>query len=134
VLVIATIAAMFVTQRVRRHGLVLDKIKVTETFTPDGDNDADKAVIRFRLTRAETVDITVLDSDDDEVATVAEDEPHSDHKLLRFYWNGFEDDGAAAPPGTYSLRIFLEGRDRTITPSETITLVPTSSEDDEVPG
>jgi hypothetical protein len=127
VLVIATIAAMFVTQRVRRHGLVLDKIKVTETFTPD-DEEGDRAVIRFRLTRAETVDITVLDSNDDEIATVVEDEPHSDHKLLRFYWNGFEDDGEPAPPGTYSLRIFLEGRHRTITPSETITLVPPEDE------
>ena len=125
VLIVVTIAAMFVTQRVRRHGLVLDKIKVTETFTPNGDGEADKAVIRFRLTRAETVDIDVLDSDDRPVGTITDHEPHSDHKLLRFYWTGIGDNGELAPPGTYSLRIFLEGRNRTITPSETISLVST---------
>lgn len=130
VLVAATVAAMIVTQRVRRHGLVLDKVKVTEAFTPDGDRDADKAVIRFRLTREETIDISILDDDDRAVRTLIDDEPHSDHKLLRFYWNGLDDDGALAPQGTYSLRILLHRRGRTITPSETILLVEPPSDED----
>ena len=121
-LVLATLAAFVVAQRVKRSGLVLDRVRVTHRFTPNGDRSADRARFRFRLTRPDNVDVGIIDRDDDVVRTIAEDRSLRDYHYYVFHWNGRTDSGAPAPRGEYRIRVVLRRQGRTIVPAKTILL------------
>jgi len=121
-LVLGTVATMIATQRVRRFGLVIDRIRVSREFTPNGDGESDRAKVRFRLTRPERVDLFILD-DGREVRQILHGRPLEDQVLHYFGWDGLDEEGSPVAPGTYSLRFRLRERGRTITPDKTTTLV-----------
>lgn len=123
----ACVAGLLINQRIRRNGLVVDRIRVDASFTPNGDGHDDTAGISFRIKGPDRVDLDLIDASGREVRHLAVHQPFGDHKVTRFVWDGRTDGGAPAPPGVYTLRIKELGRDRTITPGEEIFLVPTSA-------
>ncbi|MEA2458432.1 MAG: hypothetical protein QOC95_1404 [Thermoleophilaceae bacterium] len=109
-LVLATVAAFFAAQRVKRSDPVVKGIKVPVYLSPNGDGRKDRAKFEFRLPKGDRVTVSVTDAGGDEVRRLA------DKRLGRgrhvFFWNGRNGSGAIAPDGPYYLRVILrdEGR------------------------
>ena len=124
--VVACVAGLLINQRIRRDGLVVDRIRVDPSFTPNGDGHDDTAGISFRIMGPDRVDVDLLDEDGGVARHLLIAQPMADHKVGRFVWDGLTDSGAPAPGGVYKLRIIELDRDRTITPpGEGILLVRT---------
>ncbi len=126
VLVAATIAAFFVTQHLkvttpliqgapRPVPGVIDPLHGVPCI---GAVNSGSTTISFYLQhRADTVDVYVVNDDDQIVRTVA-DGRHM-RKDVRtpdgvFTWDGREDDGRVAPDGTYHFRVALLHQGRTV--------------------
>ena len=121
-LVVATLAAFVVAQRVKRTGLVLDRVKVTHGFTPNGNGITDRARFRFRLTRPDDADIQIINRDDEPVRTIAVALPLRSYHYYVFHWDGRADGGAQAPRGKYRFRVVLRNQGRTVVPEKTMFL------------
>ncbi|WP_456338005.1 FlgD immunoglobulin-like domain containing protein [Fervidibacter sacchari] len=80
-------------------------------FSPNGDGIDDVLNIHFRLSGDAVLTITVVDSQNNIVKTLANEQPFAqgEHDLT---WDGKKDDGEMAPTGTYGVRIAIirEGR------------------------
>jgi len=118
-LVVATIAAFFITQHLKATTPVIDGVTRPAPFSDDGDGCQIRTSINFYLLhRSDSVSVFVVDSDGDVVQTVASGVHMSkpDPKVSRrtFYWYGHESDGALAPDGTYHFRIALADQGRIV--------------------
>jgi flagellar hook assembly protein FlgD len=120
---VASIGALVHNQRLRRDGLVLDRIHATSFFTPNGDQNGDIAQVTFRIKGPDRVRVDVIDSSGRLVRRLAVARRMPDGRPRRFLWNGNDDVARPAPAGTYTLRIVILGRDRTVTPAQHIVLV-----------
>lgn len=109
-LVVATVGAFFVTQRLKRSEPVVRKIGMPKYISPNGDHQKDRARIRFRLPKSDRVTVSMTDAGGDEIRRLADRRlrrgPH------RFVWNGRDGSGAIPPDGFYYLRVVLAGQGR----------------------
>jgi hypothetical protein len=115
-LVLATIAAFAWAQRLKRDPLVLDRVKLSRTFTPKGDCRSDRARIHFRVTRSDRADVQVIRPGGRLIVTLARDRYLKRYHFFNFRWNGRSRYAAVAPPGRYKLRVKLLGQDRVLVP------------------
>ncbi len=121
-LIVACVAALVVTQRTRRSGLVVDRIELTSVFSPNGDGALDQAEIGFRVKRDELLKLDVT-RDGRRIRRLADDEPVDDGEQLSYSWDGLADSGQLAPVGRYRIRIRLERDGRLIRPGEKMVLL-----------
>ncbi len=121
-LIVASLGALIINQRTRASGLLIDAIHVNGDIAPDGDGVDDSALIRFRVDEADRVDVTLLDPAGEAVRKLTEATEVGDGQVVRLTWDGINDQGALVGRGTYTLRIRLHARGRTITPGETIAV------------
>src|SRR4051794_4336164 len=110
-LVVATVAAFFVTQRLKRSSPVVRHVMLPLYISPNGDGRKDTAMIRFRLPKADDrVTVSMVDANGDEVRRLA------DRRLAKgrhhFVWNGRDSSAAILPDGLYYLRVVLGGQGR----------------------
>jgi hypothetical protein len=110
VLVIATVAAFFVTQRLKRSTPVVRAVKTQLFVSPNGDGRKDRAKIRFFLPKADRVTVSITDSHGDEVRRLAD--RRLERGTHRFNWNGRDSSASILPDGTYYLRVILTGEGR----------------------
>ncbi|MDW8029679.1 MAG: CARDB domain-containing protein, partial [Armatimonadota bacterium] len=84
-------------------------------FSPNGDGIDDVLNIRFRLSGEAVLTITVVDSQNRVVKTLANEQQFSqgEHNLT---WDGIKDDGQRAETGSYGVRIAIvrEGRQQQV--------------------
>jgi hypothetical protein len=114
-LVVATIAAFFITQHLKSSTPVIAGMTHPPPFSNDGDGCLRRTYINFYVKhRSDSVSVFVVDSEGDVVQTVASgvemhNEPTAPGQKIRrtFYWYGHEYDGQLAPNGTYYFRIAL---------------------------
>jgi flagellar hook assembly protein FlgD len=121
VLVVATVAAFFVTQRLKRSTPVVTRISMPVYVSPNGDGRKDTARIKFFLPKADHVTVSMTDANGDEVRRLAD--RHLSRGRHRFRWNGRDSSGAIAPDGTYFLRVILNGEGRGTSTRRGIQLV-----------
>jgi hypothetical protein len=111
VLVLATVGAFFVIQRLKRGTPVATKIHLQRYVSPNGDGRLDRALVQFKLPKADdSVTVSITDANGDEVRRLA------DRRLRkgrhRFHWNGRDSSAAIVPDGFYYLRVVLNGEGR----------------------
>src|SRR3954465_8074010 len=111
VLVCATVGAFFVIQRLKRATPVATKIHLQRYVSPNGDGRLDRAVVQFKLPKAnDSVTVSITDANGDEVRRLA------DRRLRkgrhRFHWNGRDGSASVVPDGFYYLRVVLNGEGR----------------------
>ena len=114
-LVMATIAAFFVTTRLKRSAPVISQLTFTRHFSPNGDGHRDVALLGFRLRRSDDVTLSIVTRDGDEVRALASDRPLKKGRRYRFRWDGRTDSGAVARDGEYHVRVNLRRQGRTVT-------------------
>ncbi len=121
-LVVATFAAFFVVQRVKREPSDLREVRATRLFSPNDDGVKDRARASFALDRPDTVSVRVIDEDLEPVRTLVRNRPLAAGERLRVRWNGRTDDGRVAPDGVYRYRVNLQDQGRAVLLPRIVTL------------
>jgi hypothetical protein len=109
-LVLATVAAFFVTQRLKRSDPVVRNISLPVFVSPNGDHRKDRAKIAFKLPKADHVTVSIVNAGGDEVRRLAD--RHLRRGKHYFVWNGRDGSGVVPPDGFYYLRVVLGGQNR----------------------
>lgn len=124
-LVLATVAAFALAQRVKRDPLVLDRVNFTALRTNATSPKGCRAIrvrIRFRVTQSDDATVQIVKPGGALVATLAREEFLKRYHFFTFYWNGRNRGGQLALPGRYKLQVDLSGQDRSLIPPGTIKL------------
>lgn len=121
-LVLATFAAFFVTQRLKRSTPVVERVCCARVFSPNGDGVKDAAALRFDLPRGDDVTVSVVDGRGDEVRRLADDRRLPVGGPHRFSWDGRTGAGRVAPDGAYRLRVTLRRQGRSVVSPREVTL------------
>jgi hypothetical protein len=109
----ATAVAFAVTERLKLEPAPITKTTVTRTFSPVCRCKTSQAVIKFRLRRADSVTLSILDAGHRRIRVLASSE-HLGTGKHRFVWDGRTAGGGVAPDGTYRVRVELASKGRTI--------------------
>lgn len=112
-LLVATAAAFAITERLKlTKSALMPGTKVSKAFSPTCGCARGHANIRVVLRRADTVDVTVIDSHRREVTTLASGQalPRGEAK---FRWDGKTLAGERAPDGAYKVKIHLAQQHQT---------------------
>jgi hypothetical protein len=127
---VATVAAMVSTQRLRKEGTVVSKIKMKEAARDPG-----RYRICFQLPRDDVVSVAMVDEDERivrelQAPTPLDGDPPGDEgrpeseTVHCFDWDGASDDGVPVPAGRYRLRVELHEADRVGVSGERIEIEP----------
>lgn len=105
-LVLATIAAFFVTQHLKSEfPLVIRFAAAPADISPNGDHFRDVSIVGFDLSEPAEVTFSIVDSEGSEVRRLVDDRRLAGDAHHRFRWNGRDDDGALVPDGVYRMRV-----------------------------
>jgi hypothetical protein len=114
-LVVATIAAFFVTQQLKSEdALVLRFAAQPKQFSPNGDGTRDATLVGFDLSRPATVSFYVLDGEGNQIRRLVDGSALAGDAKHRFRWNGRDDDGRPVPDGLYRMRVIQRSEGRVI--------------------
>lgn len=120
-LVVATIAAFFVTQQLKSEfPLVIRFAAKPKQFSPNGDRYRDSTDVGFDLSEPAKVTFSIMDSEGNEIRRLADDRELAGDAKHRFRWNGRDDDGLAVPDGVYRMRVVRRDEGRVIDSSKRI--------------
>jgi hypothetical protein len=143
-LVLACLAAFFVTQRLKHTPTAVQRFQLTPSFSPGHAGAAEQEHISFKLARADLVTVTILDSREGVVATLVSEHPVTRYKQFSLRWNGRrgtarrlrrlvspeghvflvpENTGALAPVGEYRVGVTLHEQGRHVVSQRTFALV-----------
>jgi hypothetical protein len=121
-LVLSTIGAFFLTQRLKRAPPPVKRIVVSRYIAPRTDAATRIASISFTLPKADNVTVSVVTPNDDEVRRLLDDR-HLDAGVHDFTWNGRDASGHVPVDGAYFVRIVLHGQGRAVTSPKPVKLV-----------
>ena len=122
-LVLATIGAFFVTQRLKRSPPVIPQALFSPmTFSPDRNGVRDQANIVFRVKRKDDVSVSVVDANGDAIRELASGRSVAGGRRVGIHWDGREDDGHIAPDGAYRVRLVLGHAGRSVFLPGVVTL------------
>lgn len=120
-LLVATAATFAITERLKLTKSAISGTRVSRSFSPSCGCTRKRANVRIVLRRADTLDVTVVDSHRHVVATLFT-RRHFPRGETKFRWDGVVDTGGPAPDGTYQVKIHLERQHQTIVLPNTILL------------
>jgi len=114
-LVAATVAAFFVTQRLKTTDPVVIGVRTLGFFSPVTKGPQRATYASFFLKRDDDVTVTVLDSQGDRVATLADGRSVPARTRVTFRWDGRDANGRIEPDGDYFFRVGLARQGRSLT-------------------
>jgi hypothetical protein len=129
VLVVAAFAAFFIAQRLKNAPSVVQSLQISTggpapaTISPNGDGRRERAHITFRLKKADSVTVHILNADGDQVRKLYD--KHLDAYTFvkpAMVWDGRDDKGQLVPDGHYRIAITLAHLGRTVISQRTILL------------
>jgi hypothetical protein len=144
VLVAACFVAFFVTQRLKHTPTVVQRFELTPFFSPTPRGHIKLEAISFKLSHADRVTVTVVDSTGADVATLVRERPLQRYKQFSLRWNGHRgaprgyglvgtaggrtvllplNRGPLAPAGEYRVRVSLHDERRALLSPRSFTLV-----------
>src|SRR4051812_11498200 len=114
-LVLATIAAFFVTQQLKgEFPLVIRFAAAPANISPNGDGFRDSSRVGFDLSRPATVSFSIIDSEGNEVRRLVDNRHLRGSSHNRYSWNGRDDKGSLVPDGDYTMRVVRPDQGRVI--------------------
>ncbi len=143
-LVLACLGAFFLTQRLKHTPTAVQTFELTPVFSPYPDSRLKQEAISFKLKQADSVTVTVIDSEGDVVATLVRERRLPRYKQFSLRWNGRRGvarvhqltrtasgrpvvvalpSGPLAKPGDYRVEIRLHDQHRTIRSPRSFALV-----------
>jgi hypothetical protein len=112
-LVLATVAAFFVTQKLKHEPSVVQQFHELPWFSPTGVGHKVERV-SFKIKRADEVTVTIANSGGDDVATLYGPRQLPAYHPLKLQWSGRTASGRLAPDGRYHVLIRLRNQARTV--------------------
>ena len=137
VLVVACFAAFLITQRLKHTPTAVHRFKLSTAFSPYPKAPAKLEEISFELANAETVTVTIIDSNGNTVATLVRNYPAPRYKDVSLRWNGRrgtahrygylktpggrsipvpDNEGPIAPAGEYRVSLSLRNHGQVLLP------------------
>lgn len=123
-LVAATFAAFFVTQRLKHSPTVVQRVFATPFFSPRSTTRHTEEKISFRIKRADQITVTVVAPNGDDVATLERDFHLAAYTQLSLRWGGYVDSTPRRPAadGVYRIRVRLHDQGRSVVLPRQFTL------------
>src|SRR5215211_3449556 len=122
-LVLATIAAFFVTQQLKSEfPLVIRFATQPPHFSPNGDHYRDSSIVGFDLSEPAEVTFSITDAEGNEVRRIVHQRRLAGDAKHRFRWDGMDDVGCPVPDGTYRMRVVRRDESRVINSTKEITI------------
>lgn len=112
-LVLATLGAFLVTQRLKQTPRLVQTLSVTEVVSPHVTYR--RAGIRIRLKRTDDATVSLLDEDGDTVRRLVRNRRLRAGAPVQLLWNGRDDAGRPLPDGNYRIRVGLRRQGRSVT-------------------
>jgi hypothetical protein len=117
-LVLASVAAFFVAQRLKHIPTAVQALRFDAAFFPDGGGAPPREPISFEIERSDRVTVEILDAKGDDVATLARGRPLGAYQTYSLSWDGRrgapgpagQPAGSPAPSGEYRVLIVLAKR------------------------
>ena len=143
-LVAACFAAFFVTQRLKHTPTLVQRFELTPFFSPTPSGHVKLEEISFKLSRADEVTVTIVDSSGSDIATLVRNHPVARYKQFSLRWNGHlgvahgyalvttaggrsvllpTNRGRVAPAGEYRVRVSMRNERRALLSPRSFTLV-----------
>jgi hypothetical protein len=115
-LVVATLGAFVVTQKLKSGPPLIVRPDVSVVFSPVSDEKPDqrRAKISFWIVNGDDVSISIVDDEGRIVATVADGVAVPRKVRKTWWWDGRTRDGSRAPDGFYRVRVALLRQGRTV--------------------
>jgi hypothetical protein len=110
----ASATAFAISEGLKVEKATITNTRVAKTFSPVCRCPTDRATIEFKLTRAETLEVSIVDARGAVVRTLVRGRRFGRGRHT-FTWNGRDDTGAVVAQGDYRPRVRLEQSDRTLT-------------------
>jgi hypothetical protein len=110
-LVVGSIAAFGVTQRLKHTPTAVQRFELTPYFSPTPAGHLKQEQLSFRIAHPDEVTVTIVNLGGEQVATLASEQPLGAYTQLSLRWNGrrgFEGSGRAAPEGEYRVQVSLK--------------------------
>ena len=123
-LAVATLAAFFVTQRLKDSDPVVKRIATPLLVSPNGDKRKDTARVTFELPKGDRTTVAVVTAGGDERRRLMDDERLGKGRHA-VEWDGRDDDGRVLRDGAYYVRVSLRRQGRAVTGPRPITLETT---------
>ena len=118
-LLVGSAAAFTRTERLKLAASPVAKPQFERHLSPACECPHATTTLALLLRRPETLDVSVVDSDGDHVATLAEGDD-AEAGRVSFEWDGRNADGEVVPDGLYRLKLRLEHDRRTILIPKTV--------------
>jgi flagellar hook assembly protein FlgD len=112
-LLVGSAAAFGVAERLKVERSPVAGTTVDKVFSPTCRCPQLRAMIAFRLRRADRLRVSLLDDEGREIRTLVEGERAAKGRR-EFFWNGRDNDGRLLPEGNYRPKVELGRADRTI--------------------
>jgi hypothetical protein len=123
-LALSTLAAFFVTQRLKDSDPVVKRIATPLVVSPNGDGRKDRAHVTFVLPKGDRTTVAIVNAGGDELRRLIDDRslgrgPHA------VDWDGRDEQGRVMPDGAYYVRVSLRRQGRAVTGPRPIALETT---------
>ena len=87
-LVVACLAAFFITQRLKHTPTLVQRFELTPVFSPTPSGHVKLEAISFKLANADDVTVTIVDATGGDVATLVRGHYVTRYKQFSLRWNG----------------------------------------------
>lgn len=114
VLVLATLAAFVVTQKLKSSPPLVVRPHIYKVFSPTPDARVNRARISFWIVNGDDVSVSIVDGEGRIVRRLVDGRFLPERKRLVLRWDGRTDDGVVVPDGSYRVRVALIHQGRTI--------------------
>jgi hypothetical protein len=122
-LVVATIAAFFVTQQLKSEfPLVIRFAAKPKQFSPNGDRYRDSTQVGFDLSEPAKVTFSIMNAEGSEVRRLLDGRELAGDAKHRFRWDGRDDQGRVVPDGVYRMRVLRRDEGRVIDSAKQIRI------------
>jgi hypothetical protein len=111
-LLVATAAAFAITERLKLTKSAIYGTVISTKFSPTCGCAYSRASIFFKLRRSDSIAVSVLNAQGQEVALLAAQ--HHPRGAVTLTWNGRDDGNRRVRDGTYRVRVHLTGQHQTI--------------------
>jgi flagellar hook assembly protein FlgD len=122
VLVLATVAAFFVTQRLKHSPTLVQQVMAQPYLSPNSVNHHTTVRLSFRIKRADEVTVSIVDPGGDDIRTLVRDHHLAAYTQWALRWDGRTDAGRLAPDGRYRIRVRLLNQGRSALLARTVLL------------